>query len=140
MMISKHYIAPDNYGGTGLFAGDDIPQGAIIWQRSAIDITYTAEQISRMNSAQLTYLNTYGYNVSLNDNELILEVNGDDARYMNHSDNPNVITTDNEEEADFCFAARFIKAGEELTCNYYELDPKLEYSARFLRDRLKNNS
>lgn len=49
----------------------------------------------------------------------------DDTRFLNHSDNPNLISNDPTEEIDI--AARDIQKGEELTVNYKEFDADFDY-------------
>ena len=44
---------------------------------------------------------------------------GDNAKYINHSDNPNIISVfDDTSEVDNSIAARGIAIGEELTLDY----------------------
>jgi hypothetical protein len=49
---------------------------------------------------------------------------GDDARFLNHSENPNCFDFYSGEEQDITVAERDIYLGEELTCNYalFDLD------------------
>ncbi|PKM07970.1 MAG: hypothetical protein CVV14_06225 [Gammaproteobacteria bacterium HGW-Gammaproteobacteria-4] len=61
-------------------------------------------------------------------NGLRIVVNLDNARYMNHSDTPNLI------EVDGCnYTARDIAEGEELTCDYRVFDAGLTLSGAFLK-------
>lgn len=49
---------------------------------------------------------------------------GDDARFFNHSEDPNCFDFYSDEEQDLTAARRDIRTGEELTCDYalFDLD------------------
>jgi hypothetical protein len=50
----------------------------------------------------------------------VLILDSDDGKFMNHSDAPNTDFT----IFDRAFSIREIHAGEEITCNYAEYDPR----------------
>ena len=50
----------------------------------------------------------------------------DDARFMNHSDRPNTHSGTDERGYVTTIASRDIRAGEEITCDYYEFDTDAE--------------
>lgn len=97
--------------GLGIFAKGFIPKGTLIWTRSYFDQAYKEAEIPWLSQREKMYLYKYGYQ---EEGEWILCC--DESKYMNHSSTPN--TLDNEKGT---FARRDIQAGEEITCNYFEI-------------------
>ena len=102
--------------GLGLFADEFIPTGTIIWQYDInFDQSYTQEQYESIkNSFIKQFIETYSYKYN---GRYILCV--DDARFFNHSNNPNCFSTDyNETTLGYTKAKRDINKGEEMTDDY----------------------
>jgi SET domain-containing protein len=113
MLRIKARIAPSAIHGNGLFAAEDIPKGTLIWVLDPdFDHALTAEQLDSAPPLVQTYLKQFTYEDF--DGRFILC--GDDARYMNHADAPNT----HVERDGTAFAKENIKAGDELTCDYYQ--------------------
>ena len=91
--------------GKGLFALERIPVGAIVWAYdSKVDRVQPIEEP-----------NGYSWRTNLG-----YVVPGDNARFINHSNTPNLSTTPGLTPT---IAARDIEPGEELTeCYDYDLD------------------
>jgi uncharacterized protein len=106
--------------GVGLFATKLIPKGTITWIKDELDIILKKEYIESLDDARKKVIYKYAYKD--NDTEYVL--NWDNARYINHSFNPNVVDT----AYDFELAARDIQPGEQLTSDYGTLgaDEKFE--------------
>lgn len=107
--------------GIGLFADQDIPKGTTTWRfMPGLDLIVPEDillQISEPSRAQ--FLN-YCY-VDKYTKHFILCF--DDERFINHSKKPNVIQDKSESETEGIeIAARDIKAGEELLCDYEKFD------------------
>ena len=111
-------IKPSPIHGVGIFAEKDIPKGddpfrlykPLDWQElNKSDIESLPEHVQKIISdfyapdGGRIYVPTNGLNVF------------DISFYMNHSDSPNMITTDGGENF---IAGRDIAAGEELTSDY----------------------
>ncbi len=96
MLLVKTYLDRSAIHGIGLFAGERIRKGTVIWRRSPeIDLLLTA-----LGKFVLC---------------------GDDARFFNHADAPNCHDIPDEGGGP-TVAARDIEAGEELTSDYASFD------------------
>jgi uncharacterized protein len=115
MLLVKTKIAPSPIHGIGLFADQFIPQGMVIWRyQPGFDPTYSAQDVANLPDVTREWLFKYGHY----DNALAMYILcADDARFMNHSDMPNIISTPRED-----VAACDIGFGEELVCDYHSID------------------
>jgi len=135
MLIIEASVGTSSIHGLGVFTKVAIKKGTIIWvAHKGFDIYYSQEQIDilppvpRNNMLDHLYVNSFN-------GRLVLC--GDEARYMNHSESPNLLSHlwNSEEEmkkdgfgdeVDWTeganMAIRDIEAGEELTCNYKDFD------------------
>jgi len=124
MLMVKTEIGSSSHG-IGLFAAENINIGQQVWkfdENSSKIITST----DGMPELFKQFLKTYAYYVP----NIGIIVNLDNARYMNHSDNPNICEKD-----DGCnYATRDIKIGEEITCDYRIFDGSLNYCGSFLNN------
>ena len=118
MLVVRTYVAPSKINGLGLFAREFIPAGSAVWEITpGFDLEYRFEdQPQRVQE----YLCHYGSRVE----PCIYLLCGDNARFMNHSDNPNVSGAHSPN-----IALRDIEAGEEITCNYAEFN--LDFKGAF---------
>ena len=99
----------------GLFADQDIKEGTVVWEFDPdTDLHIPAKFLQGLEKKVLDYVDFFG---SREGNHVFLD--GDDARYMNHSREPNVKTGPGR---DSMYAVRDIKKGEELLCDYREFD------------------
>ncbi len=119
MLRVKAYIAPSGIHGIGLFAGESISKGSVIWEFNApIDQRFKPEDVSRMSPAMKTFLSRYAY---CERGTLVLC--GDHARFMNHSPEP---SCGNDTSRQYTLALRDIREGEELTDNYTTMEDSWE--------------
>jgi hypothetical protein len=115
MLLVKTTLKESPIAGIGLFAAEDIGKGTRVWGfEPKMDILYTREDIESLPPTGRTQIMNYAY-LDKERNKYLLC--GDDARFFNHSDNPNC---DETAENDSTFAKRDISRGEELTINYKE--------------------
>lgn len=114
MNLIKTYIKTSEIEGIGLFAAEFIPQGKKMWEISGFDILVDDEGFKQLplTEEQLAYVKRYIY---FNNGYWIYC--GDDAKFTNHSNDPNTTITFDEQ-----FASKDIYPGDEITCNYHELD------------------
>lgn len=99
--------------GIGLIANQEIKKGQSVWvYNPIIDIKVNKKDIPKFAE---DFFNTYS--VDINEDFVIL--NTDNARFTNHSDNPNTkslgLYKDN-------IALKDIEIGEEITIDYNEID------------------
>ena len=121
MMLVPTYVAPSKIEGVGVFAAEDIPEGARIWELApGLDRLIRREEVAALPPPLQAFVERYSYPYPHDPEQLIVEL--DNGRFMNHSEHPNTRFDD----PDAGFALRLIRAGEELTCNYAEFDPSFE--------------
>lgn len=121
MMLVPTYVAPSRIEGVGVFAAEDIEEGALIWQLApGLDRLIRKDEIGTLPPLFQEFVERYGYPYPHDPETLIVEL--DNGRFMNHSATPNTRFSD----PDAGFTTRRIAAGEELLCNYAEFDPAFE--------------
>jgi len=121
MMLIPTYVAPSQIEGVGVFAAEDIEQGALIWELApGLDRLIRKDEIAGLPPLFQSFVERYGYPHPDDPDVLIVEL--DNGRFMNYADSPNTRFDD----PDAGYACRPIRAGEELTCNYAEFDPTFE--------------
>jgi SET domain-containing protein len=115
MLLIKTTLRPSAIEGIGLFAAQSVPRGTPIWRFvPCFDQMLPPSFRSEMYDAE--YLDRYAQKCPFTGFWILC---GDDTRFMNHADEPNVacraplfdpaLTHD---------ALRNIESGEELTCDY----------------------
>jgi len=112
MLLVKTEIKPSSIHGIGLFAGEDIAAGTLVWEfREPFDRHmpesefYALPQIAQEHVRQRSMHSKDGWYLFTGDND----------RFINHSEFANLITN---EEISQSHAARNIARGEELTEDY----------------------
>lgn len=108
------FLAASPVHGVGVFAGQDIRAGTVIWEFTpGIDWRMPESAFDTFPEPYRSMLRPYCYEES----EGVLVLCGDNARFMNHSFSPNC-----DDEGAQTTARRDIRAGEELTCDYRSFD------------------
>lgn len=110
--------------GLGLFADELIKKGSITWRfcPGFDQILYEDDLLRLSMPARFQFLR-YCYK-SLEDGHYVLC--GDDERFINHSNTPNIVDEYKPESEPFSVAATDIHIGDELFCNYFEFDANAE--------------
>ena len=122
MLLVPTYIAPSAIEGVGVFAVENIPAGALVWELNpAFDRLIPQEDVAKAPVYLREFIERYTYPFPDDPSKVVLEV--DNGRFMNH--NPTDPNTDFSVPTKGV-ALRDIAAGEELTCNYSEFDPAFE--------------
>ena len=105
----KTYIDRSSIEGIGLFAAEYIPKGTLVWKFSGLDQMLSEDKLlsMRLTEIEMYYFRRYEFG---KDNLYIFCA--DDAKYCNHSDNPNTEGYPNQ------YAIKDIQIGEEITCHY----------------------
>lgn len=120
MMIVKTYLAESRIHGIGIFAGEPIKKGQVIWElMEGLDPVFDAALLQTAPEPIRSYLQRYTYPHYADTGKIILD--GDNGRFMNHSTTPN--TDFRDMHAHLGYAIADIAEGEEITCNYGEFAP-----------------
>lgn len=127
MLLVKTTVGPSRISGLGLFAEENIKKGQTIWRYHPDSCVIVSQQNfdalmdSAQNSDIVKYFLTYGFYVT--------KFNGllqclDNARFVNHSNQPNLTTVNMSSELSWQFsvASCDIEAGSELTESYETYD------------------
>ncbi|PKM15093.1 MAG: SET domain-containing protein-lysine N-methyltransferase [Alphaproteobacteria bacterium HGW-Alphaproteobacteria-3] len=121
MLLIDTIVRSSTYG-LGLFTTQPLRAGCCVWRWHSLTEVVVPPGPHPAPFAE--FLSHFGYLAE----GIGIVVNLDNARYMNHSDTPNLV------ERDGCnYAARDIAAGEELTCDYRVFDCGLTLSGAFLK-------
>ena len=105
--------------GIGLFAGEDISKGKIVYTASPIlDVNISQEQFDSLNEKERQEVRWWGF---FDEPNKKWHVDFDMSRVVNHSYS-STITQDPQHSEAYLIAARDIKKGEELTQNYLEFE------------------
>jgi uncharacterized protein len=109
--------------GRGVYTNQFIPKGRRI-------IEYTGERVS-WEAAPDDKNDPHTFNFGLDNGDVINpEIGGNDARWINHSCNPNCEAIE-EDDRIFIYAMRNIQAGEELLYDYrMEIDEPITDAAK----------
>lgn len=123
MLLVETYLAPSRIQGIGLFTRDAIPAGTKIWEfTQGFDQELSQEEVERLSDPCRERVLNYAY---YNAQKMRFVLCADDARFMNHSEHPNVLDVGfgngNGMEGE-AFAARDIDPDEELTEDYRAYD------------------
>jgi len=109
------YVAASSIAGFGVFTPERLPAGTKIWNFSdGVDWRIGAEDFERLPEPCRERLRHFLYEEG--DGALVLC--GDNAKFMNHSTDPNCSDADPVHTV----TRRVVEAGEELTCDYREVD------------------
>ncbi|TRC97458.1 SET domain-containing protein-lysine N-methyltransferase [Mesorhizobium sp. WSM4303] len=127
MLLVDTYLEKSPIQGIGVFAKTHIAKGTLVWKLDPrFDRLIEVETYEGESGPVKSYLDRYSYPDRRDPNYIVFEA--DDARYMNHDDEPNCDVSSPEET----YALRDIAPGEELTCNYSHF---FETGFDFLGDR-----
>jgi uncharacterized protein len=112
MLKIKTKLGTSKISGTGLFANEDIKKGDVIWEfNKDVDTVINQSQFDKLSEVAKKYWNTFSY---FRNEEGGYVLCTDNARYTNHSDNPNSVMRDKN----ISIAARDINSGDEITEDY----------------------
>jgi len=116
MLLVATRLAPSGIHGFGVFAAAPIAQGTPVWRfAKGLDMEFSPDIVDGLPAHVREFFAHYGY-LDRNVGRIILCF--DDARFVNHSDTPNVATDYAQDRYGLDVALRDIAAGEELTMDY----------------------
>lgn len=117
MLRVKTKLAQSSIDGIGLFADEFIPKGTVTWQYDPeFDVAFDEGALERIPEHVRGQFLKYSYF----DHDLKKYILcSDDQRFINHSNNPNIVSTPEKD-----VAVQDIQPGEEIVCDYahYEHD------------------
>jgi SET domain-containing protein len=118
MLLISTYVAPSQIEGLGVFAGEFVPAGNLIWSLNPkFDIFFLETELAPLPPHVQTFLARYSYPHLEMPGYRVVDV--DNGRFMNHSLTPNT----DFRVFDKGYALVDIAQGDEITCNYHEFDP-----------------
>ena len=116
MLLVPTRLAQSPIHGFGVFAVAPIVKGVPVWRfERGLDMEFDPDIVGTLPGHVRTFFAHYGY-LDRNVKRIILCF--DDARFVNHSNTPNVATDYALDSYGVDVALRDIAAGEELTMDY----------------------
>jgi len=116
MLLIPTRLAPSPIHGFGVFALAPIARGTAVWRfQKGLDMEFSPDVADGLPEHVRAFLAHYGY-LDRNVKRIILCF--DDARFVNHSDTPNVATDYAQDPYGLDIALRDIAVGEELSMDY----------------------
>ena len=118
MLTVSTYVAPSAIEGLGVFAGEFIERGRLMWSLNPkFDIFIYGEEIEGLTPHMQNFIARYSYpHLEMPG---VVVVDSDNGRFMNHTLTPNT----DFRIFDKGYALVDIAQGDEITCNYHEFDP-----------------
>jgi len=126
MLLVKTKIGPSEIEGIGLFADQFISKGMVVQKFvPGFDLIFSEKDLEKLSGVQKKEFLRYAYKNKNSGNYILC---ADNARFLNHCDNPNLISDNPDEEIDI--AARDIQVGEELTVDYRDFDEDFDFKMK----------
>lgn len=120
MLLIKTKLSASSIHGVGVHADEPVRKGAEVWRfQKGFDLEKTTEEIAALPEHARDWFKHYAF-VDHHHEGCILSF--DDARFINHSDEPNIRPDYSKEKHGVGIAQRDIPAGEELTINYRDIE------------------
>lgn len=118
MLLISTYVAQSPIEGLGVFAGEYVPRGSLMWSLNPkFDIFVRMAELETLPSHMRGFISRYSYPHLEMPGYRVLDA--DNGRFMNHSLAPNT----DFRIFDKGYALVDIAEGDEITCNYHEFDP-----------------
>lgn len=125
MLLVRVRLAGSPLHGLGVFAAEPIAAGTTVWRFTpGFDLDIEPSRIAEQPESARDFLRHFGYlDVALG--RFILCC--DHARFINHSDRPNLASDRSRDRYGEDVAKRSIAIGEELTLDYREMEGRRPY-------------
>jgi len=118
MLLISTYVGQSSIEGLGVFSGEYVPCGRLIWSLNPkFDIFVNETEIGALPPQVQGFLARYSYPHLEMDGYRVIDM--DNGKFMNHSLSPNT----DFRIFDRGYALADIAPGDEITCNYHEFDP-----------------
>lgn len=120
MLTKRTKLGQSTIHGIGLFAAEPIAKNEIVWKfQHGFDLELTPEQRASLPQLTQEWLQHFGY-LDFHLEKYMCSI--DDARFMNHSERANIHADYESESYGTGRALKNIKAGEELTIDYRQIE------------------
>lgn len=121
MLMVKTRLGLSEIAGIGLFADQDIPMGTETWRfMNGFDQLLSQSEITGLPEPARSNILDHAY---LDADSGLFVLCADNARFMNHADEPNTAGVHEPGAIEgYDIAIRDIRAGEEMTCDYRTFD------------------
>jgi SET domain-containing protein len=120
MLLVRVRVAPSPIHGLGVFAAEAVPRGAAVWRFTpGFDLECAPDTLESLQPLQRERLLHYGY-CDRSSGSFVLCC--DDARFLNHAAEPNLVNEPDGTRHGVDRAARDIAVGEELTVDYHSFE------------------
>lgn len=121
MLLINTYLKQSPLHGLGVFSSEPIKAGTVIWRFDEIlDIKISIAQYISFPEIQKNFVRHFAYLSKQSYNYILC---ADNARYMNHSANPNIKGVYGPfGDEGYEIAVRDILPDQELTCDYSTFD------------------
>lgn len=124
MYVIKTYLDKSPIEGIGVFAGEDVAEGAVVWRLvPEFDLVIRPDDAAGLPERARAHLKRHAY---LSAGRLILCA--DHGQYTNHSETPNTGSTDDQ---DVEYALKPIRKGDEITADYRLFDEESKNGPAF---------
>ena len=125
MLLTRVRLAGSPLHGLGVFAAEPIAEGTVVWRFTpGFDLDIDPAKLAEQPDAARDFLRHFGY-VDVNLGRFVLCC--DHARFINHSDRPNLRSDRSRDAHGMDVANRNIAIGEELTLDYRVLEGRRPY-------------
>lgn len=128
MLLIKTKVLNSKVAGYGLFADQFIPKNTIIWKfNELLDKKIHIHDIVFCSQIERMFLDKYAYR----EGEYLI-ICTDEAKYINHSSNPNTDDFIDKEHGSITIANKDINIGDEIVSNYESFDNDFSTYKEFL--------
>lgn len=125
MLLVKTKLKQSEIHGLGVFADEFIPKGTKTWEfNSRFDLSFSKEEVESLPEHAKLEVKIHAY---VDKETGTYRLCSDNAKFMNHSSEPNVLSENN-----YDVALRDILPGEELTCDYSAFDAESSEKLSFI--------
>lgn len=119
MFIIKTKLDKSSISGIGLFANQFVAKNEIVWQITSISVLkIDSEHYTKLSILEKNFIEEKDY-YWLDENRCYM-IPIDDSRFVNHSNDPNII----EKDDGYYVALHDIHPNEEITIDYKTLVPQ----------------
>ena len=127
MMHVKYKLDRSNHHGIGLFADEEIQEGALIYTGSPLlDVNLSQAEFDTLNPSEQHEITYWGF---FDEENNVWHVDFDVSKFINHAKEATVAQDDTHKDA-YLIATKNIEKGEELTQNYLEFETEEDLRKR----------